>query len=383
MDYQYSEEQRLLQSTVRRLVDQRYSFQKRRSIVASQDGWSRDIWREFANLGLLGIPFEERHGGMGAGAIELMIVMEALGRGLVVEPFLETVVLAGGLLRHGGSEEQKRAIIPGIISGERIYALAFAEPQGRFNLANVTTAATRQGDRWRLDGHKGVVYGAPWADGIFLTARSAGGVRDSHGVTVFHVPSSARGVTLKPYQTIDGRRAAEVILDAVDVPGDAVIGPVHQGLALIERIVDEGIAAVCAEAAGAMEALNEKTLEYCKTRETFGKQLSQYQVLQHRLVDMHVSHAYAASTALMAALRRDAPPRERAKAASIAKYHACRDGRFVGQNAIQLHGGIGMTDEIDIGHYFKRLTAIDFLFGNADHHLRRHDELSRAPGVAA
>jgi alkylation response protein AidB-like acyl-CoA dehydrogenase len=382
MDYPYSEEQRLLASTVERLVAERYSFEKRRAIVASEAGWSREIWKAFANLGLQAIPFAEEHGGLGQGPLEVMIVMEALGRGIVVEPYLQSVVLAGALLRHGASEAQKKALIPGIASGEKIYTLAFAEPQGRFNLADLRTTAKKKGGGWVLDGHKAVVYAAPWADGIFVSVRSGGAQRDAQGISIFHVPAGTKGMSLRSYPTIDGGRAAEVMLEGVEVGADALIGTAGDALPLLERVIDEGIAAVCAEAVGAMEALNERTLEYSKTRVAFGNTLSKYQVLQHRMVDMRVSYAYAAATAQLATLRLSASAKERARAASIAKYHACKDGRFVAQNAVQLHGAIGVTDELDVGHYFRRLTVIDFLFGNADFHLRRYSALTRSASTA-
>jgi alkylation response protein AidB-like acyl-CoA dehydrogenase len=377
MDYPYSEEQRLLASTVERLVAERHPFEARRKIVASEEGRSRELWKAFANLGLQAIPFEEKHGGLGQSAIEVMIVMEALGRGIVVEPYLQSVVLAGSLLRHGASESQKQAFIPGIASGEKIHTLAFAEPQARFNLADLRTTAKKKGSGWVLDGHKAVVYAAPWADGIFVSARSAGSQRDASGVSLFHVPKGAKGLALKSYPTIDGSRAAEVMLEGVEVGADALIGPEGEGLPLLERAIDEGIAAVCAEAVGAMEALNERTLEYSKTRVAFGNTLSKYQVLQHRMVDMRVSYAYAAAMTALATQRLSSSAKERARAASIAKYHISKDGRFVAQNAVQMHGAIGVTDELDVGHYFKRLTVIDFLFGNADFHLRRYAALAR------
>jgi alkylation response protein AidB-like acyl-CoA dehydrogenase len=332
---------------------------------------------------LLGIPFAEEHGGLGQGAIELMIVLEALGRGIVVEPYLETIVLGGGLLRHAGSNAQKSALIPGITTGERMYTLAFAEPQSRFNLADLKTTATKKGAGWVLNGHKAVVYGAPWADGLFVTARTGGGQRDARGIGVFYVPKGAKGLGMRTYPTIDERRAAEVMLENVEVGADGVIGDPADSLALVEQVIDEGIAGVCAEAVGAMEALNDRTLEYTKTRVAFGQTLSKYQVLQHRMVDMRVSYAYASSMTLLATLKLGASTRKRARAASIAKYHVCKDGRFVGQNAIQLHGAIGITDELDVGHYFRRLTVIDFLFGNADFHLRRYAALHRGRATAA
>lgn len=383
MDYAYSEEQRLLRSSVERLVADQFDFQKRKAVVASDLGRSRELWKAFANLGLQAIPFEEEYGGLNQSAIEVMIVMEALGRGIVVEPYLQSVVLAGGILRHGASAAQKKAHIPGIASGDKIYTLAFAEPQGRFNLADLKTTAKKKGSGWVLDGHKAVVYAAPWADGMFVSARTSGDQRDAKGVSVFYVPAGAKGMSLRSYPTIDASRAAEVTFDSCELPSDALIGAEGESLPLLERVIDEGIAAVCAEAVGAMEALNDRTLEYSKTRVAFGNTISKYQVIQHRMVDMRVSYAYAAAMTLLATLRLGAAPKDRARAASIAKYHICKDGRFVAQNAVQTHGAIGVTDELDVGHYFKRLTVIDFMFGNADFHLRRYSSIARGAALPA
>jgi alkylation response protein AidB-like acyl-CoA dehydrogenase len=371
VDHVFNEEQRMLRDSVRRLVGQRYSFERRRAIVASEAGWSPDIWAEFADMGLLALPFAEQDGGMGGGALETLIVMEALGRGIVVEPYLPTVVMAGGLLRHGGNAELKARLIPGIAEGRQRHAFAYTEPRSRFNPANVSTRARREGSGYRLDGYKSVVYGAPMADGLFITARTAGGELDRQGISVFYVDAKAPGVSRRDFRTIDGMRASEVQLSGVAVGGDALLGPADQGLALVERVLDESAAAVCAEAAGAMMVLNDKTLEYTRTRVAFGQHLSEFQVIQHRLVDLRVACEYGNAVALMAALKLDSAPAERARAVSAAKAMLGRDSRYVGQTAIQLHGAIGMTDDLDIGHYFKRLTAIGWQFGNADHHLRR------------
>jgi len=382
MDNALSDEQRLLRASLERLIKESYTFETRRQITSSEAGWSKEVWSTFADLGLLGLPFEERHGGLEGGPLDIMIVMEAFGRGLVVEPYLQTVVLAGALLRHGGSEAQKQRFIPRIASGDAVYAVAFAEGQGRFNPANVRTSASRLGDGWTLDGEKCVVYGAPWANGLFVTARTAGDQMDRAGISVFYVPADAPGLLLHSYPTIDGSRAADITLKGVQVGPDSLVGRLHGGLELVERVLDEGIAAVCAEASGAMAALNTKTLEYTQNRQAFGRPISAYQVLQHRMVDMHSSQAYAAAMALRAAQVQRESDHERRKLTSAAKYIIGTDGRFVGQNAVHLHGAMGMTDELDIGHYFRRLTVIDILFGNADYHLSRYQELERTAADA-
>ena len=371
MDHVYNDEQRMLKDSVERMIAERYTFERRKAIVASDEGFSREFWAEFADMGLLAIPFDDKHGGMGGGPIETLIVMQAFGRGIVVEPYLPTVVLAGALLRHGGSEAQQAAMIPGIVAGKKLYAFAFAEPQGRYNPANVATTAKEDGDGYCIDGFKSVVYGAPMADGLFVTARTAGAQTDAMGLTVFYVDAKARGVSRRDYPTIDGMRASEVSLEGVKVGRDAIIGKLDQGLPLIEQVLDEGTAAVCAEATGAMLVLNAKTLDYTRQRVAFGQPIAGFQVIQHRLVDMRVACEYAAAMSLMAALKLNAPAGERTRAVSAAKSMLGRDSRYVGQNAVQLHGAIAMTEDLDIGHYFKRLTTIGLLFGNTDHHLRR------------
>lgn len=383
MDYAFNTDQRLLKESVERFVAQRYTFERRKKIVASKEGYSPEIWRAFADMGLLAMPFGEESGGLGGGPLETMIVMQAFGRGMVVEPYLPTVILAGGLLRHGGSRAQRQALIPAIADGTSRHAFAFVEAQGRYNLANVRTSAARSGGGYRINGSKAVVLGAPMAEGFFVTTRTAGADCDPLGISVFYVESRAKGVTRSDYENIDGTRASEVVFDDVQVGADAVVGELDHGLPLVERVLDEATAAVCAEACGAMSALNEKTLEYARSRVAFGQPIVGFQVIQHRLVDMRVACEYAAAVSLMATLKLNASAAERTRAVSAAKSMIGRDSRFVGQNAIQLHGAIGMTDDLDIGHYFKRLTVIGLLFGNSDHHLRRFWGQWRGTGTAS
>jgi len=377
VDHIFNEEQRMLKDSVERLVAQRYRFEDRRAIVASGAGWSHAIWGEFADLGLLALPFAEQYGGMGgedgkAGApIETLIVMQAFGRGIVVEPYLPTVVLGGGLLRHGAGGALQAELIPAVAEGKKLLAFGYAEPQSRFNLANVRTRAQKDGSGFRLDGRKSVVYGAPMADGLFVTARTAGGERDAQGISVFYLDATTPGLTRRDYATIDGTRASELTLQGVKVGAGALVGKLDHGLPLVERVLDEATAAVCAEASGAMSVLNDKTLEYARTRVAFGQHLSEFQVIQHRLVDLRVAVEYGIAVAMMATLKLNASESERRRAVSAAKAMLGRDSRYVGQTAIQLHGAIGMTDDLDIGHYFKRLTTIGWLFGNSDHHRRR------------
>ncbi len=371
MDFSFTEEQTLLRNMVQGFLQDKYDFETRRKIVASDEGWNKDFWQEWAELGLLAAPFSEEQGGMGGGAIDTMVIMEEFGRALVVEPYMETVVLAGGFLREGASAAQQAAHIPGIVAGENVWAVAYAEPQGRYNLADLVTTAKADGEGFVLNGYKAVVLGGPWADKLIVTARTSGGQRDSDGVSVFIVDKSAAGVSARDYPTVDGRRASEITFENVKLGADALIGAAGKGLPLVEKVIDQGIGALCAEAVGGMKELNDATVEYCKTRKQFGVPIGKFQVLQHRMVDMFMSYEQSVSMTYMVNMKMDESDVERTKAASGAKVQIGKAGRFVGQQAVQLHGGMGMTDELNVGHYFKRLTMMDTLFGNVDHHLKR------------
>lgn len=375
MDFSFTEEQTLLRNSVQKFVQKDYTFENRRAIVKSDVGWNRKNWQTFADLGLLGAPFSEDQGGLGGGPVETMIIMEEFGRGLVIEPYLGTVVLAGGFLRHGGTKAQHEKFIPEIVEGKRVFAFAFAEPQGRYNLADLNVTAKKAGAGYTLNGHKAVVIGAPWADSLIVTARTAGGQRDEKGVSVFIVDKKTKGVSTRDYPTVDGLRASEVTFENVALGADALVGQADNGLPLVERVVDEGIAALSAEAIGAMKVLNDTTVEYCKTRKQFGVPIGKFQVLQHRMVDMFMNYEQSVSITYMVTLKLNEGDAERKKAASAAKVQIGKAGRFIGQNAVQLHGGMGMTDELNVGHYFKRLTMIDTMFGNVDHHLKRYAAL--------
>jgi pimeloyl-CoA dehydrogenase small subunit len=376
MDFSFTEEQTLLEESVAKYIQNDYDFESRQKQVKSEDGFSRENWATFAELGWLGVPFAEEDGGFGGGAVESMLMAENFGKGLLVEPYLATVVLAGGAIKHGGNAEQKAKYLPGIVDGSTQAALAYAEPQGRFNLADLTTTASRQGDGYVLNGYKAVVMNGPAADILVVSARTSGDQRDEEGVSVFVVDANAEGVSRRDYPTVDGMRASEVTLENVAIGADALLGDEGKGLAIIERTIDDGIIAVGAEAVGCMEVLYKDTVEYCKTREQFGQPIGKFQVLQHRMVDMFMEHEQSKSLMYMAAMRMDegyGP--EAQKAVSAFKVQVGKSGRFVGQNAVQLHGGMGMTDELNIGHYFKRLTIIDTLFGNVDYHLKRFGRL--------
>jgi pimeloyl-CoA dehydrogenase small subunit len=377
MDFSYSEEQELLRNSVARFLADNYSFETFRNVSRSEPGWRRAIWKQFAELGLLGASLPEAFGGLGGSAVETMIVMEAFGRALVVEPYVPTVVIAGGLLRAAGSEPQKQEWLPRIASGDAVIAFAFAEPQGRYNLADLATTARKHGAGFVLNGQKAVVIGAPFADALIVTARTSGERRDNSGVSVFLVDARAKGVSRRDYPTMDGLRASEITFENVEVPAENLIGRHDDALSVIEQITDEAIAAHCAEALGAMRVMQESTVEYSKTRKQFGVPIGKFQVLQHRMVDMFMQVEQSASMVLMVTLKLGERAQERKKAASATKVQVGRAGRFVGQGAVQILGGMGMTDELALGHYFKRVTMIDTLYGNTDHHLARYASLQK------
>ncbi len=370
MDFELTDEQRLLRESVERLMADRYDFAARKRFAQEPGGYGAEPWRQYAELGLLGLPFAERDGGLGGGPVETMIVMEAFGRALALEPYFATIVLGGSFLRLGGSDAMRAALVPQIAGGTLKLAFAHAERQARYDLADVATTARRDGAGYVLDGAKSLVLHGDAADKLVVSARLAGAQRERDGVALFLVDSGADGVTRRGYPTIDGLRAAEVTLSGVRVAADAVIGEPGRGFALIERVVDGAIAALTAEAVGAMAAMHEITVDYLKVRKQFGVPIGNFQVLQHRAADMLVALEEARSMALLATMMADeADATERRKAIAAAKVQIGRSGRIVGQGAVQLHGGIGMTMENKVGHYFKRVTMIDTLFGDADHHL--------------
>jgi len=377
MDFDFTEEQRLLKDSVDRLIADRYEFEARKKILAEPDGWSRAIWAQYAELGLLGVPFEERHGGFGGGPVETMVVMEAFGRGLVLEPYLATVILGGGLIRAAGTEEQQAALLPQVAGGKLLLAFAHVERQSRYDLFDVATTAKRSGDGWVLDGAKSVVLHGDCADKILVSARVSGNRRDRDGIGLFLVDAKADGVARRGYPTQDGLRAAEVTLSGVKA--EAVLGEPGRALPVMERVVDEAIAALSAESVGLLASMQELTVEYLKTRKQFGVTIGSFQALQHRAVDMFVSVEQARSMALFAnVMVSEQDAAERGRAMSAAKVQIGRSGKHVGEEAIQLHGGIGMTMEYKVGHYFKRQTMIDLLFGTADEHLAK---LARMGGL--
>lgn len=371
MDFTFSDEQRLLKDSVSRFVAENYGLEARRKLVSSEDGFSLQNWKTYAELGWLAVPFSEDSGGLGGGPVEVMVLMEAFGRGLVVEPFISTIILSANLIEALATQKQISQILPAVIGGEEFVSFAHVEAQARFNLGDITTKADLAGTGYRISGQKVVVFGGDKANKFVVSARTSGNQRDQDGISLFLVDAEASGISRRGYQTVDGMRAADVALNNVMVDKASLLGEEGNAFLTIENIIDRATAAVCAEAVGIMDSLHEQTLEYLNTREQFGVKLGKFQALQHRSVDMFIACQEARSMTYLATLSLDKPRPERIRAVSGAKSHIGKAGRLVGQEAVQMHGGMGMTDELAIGHYFKRLTMIDTLFGNTDHHLER------------
>jgi pimeloyl-CoA dehydrogenase small subunit len=375
MDFALSDEQRMLKESADRLIGSAYlDLARRRTCQAEPGGYSHALWSSYAELGLLGIPFSEEDGGFGGGPTETMLVMEAMGAGLALEPYLASVVLCGNLIRLGGSQVQRQIDIPAIMEGAP-YAFAHVERQARYDLFDVATSAIRTESGYRLEGDKSVVLHGDSAQKLIVSARTSGSRRDRHGITLFLLDAASAGLSRRGFPTQDGQRAAAVSLAGVEVAEAAMLGTLDHGLALIEQVMDIAIAAICAEAVGAMAALHALTLDYLKTRKQFGVPIGSFQVLQHKAVDMFTALEQARSMsyyAAMMALETDAGARR--AAISAAKVQVNNAARFVGETAVQLHGGIGVTMEYRAGHYFKRLTMIQSLFGDTQHHLRQVDE---------
>jgi alkylation response protein AidB-like acyl-CoA dehydrogenase len=372
MDFTLSEEQQLFRDAVGKFVQNEYAFEARKKIVASAQGWSAEVWAKLAEMGVLGVPFAEADGGLGGSGVDLMVVMQELGRGIVVEPYLATVVLGGGAIAAAGSPAQRQALLPGVVAGERQLALAYGEPGSRHDLHDVQTTARRDGSGYVLRGKKVAVLNGATADTLVVSARTGGAQRDAGGVTLFLVERGAKGVSLTDYRTIDGLRAADLVLDGARVDANALLGAVDDGLALLGRAVDLGAAALCAEAVGVIEQLNALTLDYLRTRQQFGQPIGRFQALQHRAVDMLVHAEQIKSIACLAAsAAQSTDARERVRAVSAAKSLVGRSGRAVAKEATQLHGGMGVTLDLPAAHYAKRLTMIDFWLGDSDWHTER------------
>lgn len=372
MNFEYSDEQKLLSDTLKRFLATGYNFDARAKIMASPAGYSEDVWAVLAEMGLLGVPFAEAHGGFGGTTVDMMIVMEAIGEGLLVEPYLATVGLGGRFVARGGTAAQQQRILPGLIQGKTKMAFAHTEPGARYDVAHVAMRAKKSGDGWVLDGDKRMVLHGGAADLLVVSARTAGGDRDERGLSLFLVERGAPGLTLTEYRTIDNLRVADLRFTGVPVAREALIGAEGGGFALADEVVDYATALVCAEAVGAIKYAHDATLQYLKERRQFGVPIGTFQALQHRMVDILISYEQARSIATLACVKVDtAEAAERRRVVSAAKIKIADAARHVSQEAVQLHGGMGMTEELKISHTFRRLTMIAQVFGDADHHLER------------
>jgi pimeloyl-CoA dehydrogenase small subunit len=377
MDFDLTAEQQLLRDNVARLMKDRYGFEARKAYQAEPSGFSEGLWRAYADMGLLGAPFAEADGGYGGGAVETMLVMEELGKALALEPYLQTVVLCGALLKHGASAHQRAELVGAIAAGDLKMSFAHAERQSGYDLFDVGLTAVRDGGGgFVLNGEKSLVGQGDSADRFIVSARLEGGRRDRHGIGLFLVSADAPGVSRRGYPTQDGQRFAEVAFAGVRVAPHDVIGDPEHALPVIERAVDETIAALSAEAVGAMSEALTMTVEYLKTRKQFGVTIGSFQALQHRAADMTVALEQARSMMYLATMMTgEDDARERTKAICAAKAQIGRSAKFIGQQAVQLHGGIAMTYEYKVGHLFKRLTMIDAAYGDADAQVRKLAEL--------
>ena len=372
MNFDYSEEQQLLANSINQFIAKDYTFEARKGIIESATGYSEQVWSTFAEMGLLGLPFASEYGGFGGNAVDLMPMMEAIGEGLVVEPYLATVGLGGQFVARGGTTAQKQAFLPALIEGKLKLAFAQMERGARYNLAHVATRAQKSGNGYVIDGEKCVVIHGSCADKFVVSARTTSDVADEKGLSLFLVDRNAPGVSLQTYRTADNLRAADVRLTGAVVPEDALLGREGEAFSLIEEVVDYATALLCAEATGAIKFANATTLEYLKTRKQFGAPIGAFQALQHRMVDMMITYEQARSMACLACVKvESADAAERKRVVSAAKIKIADACRHISQESVQLHGGMGMTEELKISHTFRRLTTMVQMFGDADHHLDR------------
>jgi len=377
VDFSYSEVQKMLQDSVEKFVQKSYDFNTRSKIVDSEDGYSKENWSLFAELGWLAVPFSEEDGGLGGSAVDLIVMMEEFGKANLVEPFTATTILCGGLVSELANGEQKAEMLGKIISGDLQLACAFSESGSRFNLSKVATSATSNGNNVIINGKKIAVLNGSNADELLVVARESGNETDPDGISIFRVPPNSDGVSIRSFTNVDGQRSSEIDFNNVTVAGASRLGEKGDALGALEKVADRVIVGLSAEAVGALETLLKKTVEYSKTRKQFGTVIGTFQALQHRMADMFIECQLARSIIVMAAMKLDGPEgqREKTKAASAAKSRVGKAIRNVGQEAVQIHGGIGVTNELDIGHYFKRVTALEIMFGNTDYHTERFSSL--------
>ena len=372
MNFELTEEQRMIQESVERFIDDNYDLESRVATSARDPGFSADHWNTMAELGWLGLPFAEADGGFGGNQVDVMVIMEQFGRGLVLEPYLASVVMGGGALKRGGSETLKSEMLPGVIDGSRQLCFAYAEQQARFDLHDVTTTARKEGETFVLNGQKSMVQNAATASQIVVSTRTSGGQVDEDGITLFLVDADADGVASSNFPTVDGLRASEVSFRDVSVSADRVLGEVGGGFEILNAVANDAMLALGAEAIGTMEILYKDTVAYTQEREQFDHPLSDFQVLQHRMVEMFMEYEQCKSMLYRATLEAVAGDPETAQKAVHGLMHVVgKYGYFIGENAVQLHGGMGVTEELRLGHYFKRLVVIDTMFGNADFHLQK------------
>ncbi len=371
MDFSLNDVQSMLADSIEKFIANDYDFKARQKYSESKTGYSQDVWQTFSELGWTAVPFREEDGGFDGGPVEMTVVMERFGRGLIVEPYLANIVLAGGVLRRAASEAQKSDWLSPIIAGELQATLAFVEPQARYDISNIATTAVQNGDRWSINGRKGYVLNGGNADLLVVPARTAGGQSEDDGITLFGIGSELAGVSIRDYQTIDGQRAAEIDFSDVTLSSDKVIGEVNKGYRSLQAAISDATLAVSAEAIGIMSVLTEKTIEYSKSRVQFGVPISSFQALQHRMVEMYTACEQSRSLMMWAAMAIADGNDESESALHALKYQIGTAGTRVGEEAVQIHGGMGVTWELDVAHYFKRLTAINLMFGNADWHLDR------------
>ena len=371
MNFELSDEQKMIQQSVERFVQDNYDLNTRISLSSDNLGYSNDYWKSMAELGWLGLPFDESDGGFGGNQIDVLVIMEQFGKGLVLEPYLASVVMGGGALKKGGTESLKKEILPGLVDGTKQLSFAYAEQQSRFDLEDVITSARKEGDNFILNGQKSMVQNAETADHIVVVARTSGGQIDENGITLFLVDASLEGLSMDNFPTVDGLRASEITLKNVSVNADRVVGNVDEGFEILQSVANDAILALSAEAVGAMEVLYKDTVEYTQQREQFDHPMSEFQVLQHRMVDMFMEYEQCKSMLYRATMESVQDPKAAQRTIHGLKHLIGKSGLFVGENAVQLHGGMGVTEELRIGHFFKRLLVIDSMFGNADHHLQK------------